>query len=115
MLVVGGSAMAEEPIGKRLIDLMQSLATAGSSSREVSVEVCPMVSSDSLGALEAAHSTGLKVETGTVTGMGGIEDGSQSWLLTRYRWFQWSQTLWIVISPSGGCFARLDFRAGLVS
>lgn len=78
--------------------------------KDVTGQACPLVDAKRLDGLVGIKIGDLAVERGgRISGMEGVEENSTQWVIARAKAFQWSQSLLILIEPSGKCLASIRF------
>ena len=107
------AAMSENALLDRLVAVMNGNMPPYKDGwvKDVSGEVCPLVSPIELDTLVGLKLGEHEVETGVAQGMEEVKDGSRKWLVTRSKPLAWSQSIFIIIEPGGKCLASIRYEA----
>ena len=104
--------MPNNALLSKLDDVMDrnTPTTGGSMVKDVSSQICTLASANALDELMVLKAADHHIESGVAYGMEGIADGSRTWLITRSKPLKWSQSVFIIVEPSGKCNATVRFE-----
>ncbi len=103
--------MTENVLLKKLMTIMDDdmAPPIGRTAKDFTAQVCPLVSVKSLDELVGMKIHGESIEKVIVTGVSGVENNSQQWLISYPRILQGFQALTITFEPSGTCQSFIYF------